>query len=34
MHPDAAAAVQEASSSFIDMNALYSAAGEKVARMT
>eukprot|EP01048_Picozoa_sp_COSAG05_P003616 COSAG05_NODE_171_length_15032_cov_41.734561_11_plen_117_part_01 len=34
MHPDAVAAVQEASSSFVDMNKLYAAAGEKVARMT
>lgn len=34
MHPDAVTAVQEASSGFVDMNKLYAAAGEKVARMT
>ena len=34
MHPDAVEAVHEASGSFVDMNALYRAAGEKVARMT
>ena len=34
MHPEAVRAVHEASSSFVDMNALYREAGEKVARMT
>ena len=34
MHPDAVEAVKEAAASFIDMNALYREAGDKVARMT
>jgi L-seryl-tRNA(Ser) seleniumtransferase len=34
MHPDAVEAAHEASFSFVDMNALYRAAGEKVAQMT
>jgi seryl-tRNA(Sec) selenium transferase len=34
MHPDAVRGVSEAAGHFVDMNKLYEAAGEKVARMT